>query len=274
MSPGFPESGIGFPPPDACLGGVRLKLTLAYDGRPHDGWQSQPHGNTVQDLLEEAATATAKSPIRIHGSGRTDAGVHALAQIAHFDAPPSLRMTPANWVPALNTKLPPSIRVLAAEEAPDGFHARFSATGKTYHYRIRTEAVLSPFHHGLAWHQPRGIDASLLEAALATFLGRHDFEAFCARRGNETDDTDHCRTIDRATLEPDGQGWRVTFHGNGFLYKMVRLLVGTAVQVALGRMSVDDLRLLLDQPSGLPHGRSSHCAPASGLFLEKVDYPE
>lgn len=251
---------------------MRLKITLAYDGRPHDGWQSQPHGNTIQDLLEKAAAETAKQPIRVHGSGRTDAGVHALAQAAHFDAPGHLSMNPFNWVPALNTRLPPSIRVLSAEEVPADFHARFSATSKTYRYDLSAEPVLSPFRHGLAWHIPRQLDPFLLESSLAAFLGRHDFEAFSAKRGNETDATDHHRTLTRSSLEATDQGWRLTFVGDGFLYKMVRLLVGTAVHVAQGRMRADQLAGLLDQAPGLPNGRSSHCAPADGLFLQSVGY--
>ncbi|WP_353565576.1 tRNA pseudouridine(38-40) synthase TruA [Haloferula sargassicola] len=251
---------------------MRLLLTLAYDGRPFDGWQSQPGGNTVQDLLENAASAIAKQPLRVHGSGRTDAGVHALAQTAHFDPPEGLTMGPDNWLAALNTKLPRTIRVMAAREVDAGFHARFSACGKTYHYELSTSPVLTPFRHGLAWHLPRGLDAGLLAAALDAYRGRHDFEAFCARRGNETEATDHHRTLTRAEVSPSGGGLRLTFTGDGFLYKMVRLLVGTAVQVATDRMPLGEIAALLDQPAGLPHGRSSHCAPADGLFLEAVHY--
>lgn len=251
---------------------MRIRITIAYDGRPHDGWQSQPGGNTVQDLLEKAATETAKEPLRVHGSGRTDAGVHALAQVAHLDPPRSVNMNPFNWVPALNTKLPPSIRVLEAGEAPPDFHARFSATAKTYRYDIRTDPVLSPFHAGFAWHLPRQLDPMQLEDALAIVRGRHNFEAFSAKRGNETDATDHHRTLSRADLQPLDHGWRLTFTGDGFLYKMVRLLVGSVVQVAQGRLRPDDFAALLDQAPGLPRGRSSHCAPADGLFLESVKY--
>lgn len=251
---------------------MRLKLTLTYDGRPHGGWQSQPGGNTIQDLLEAAATGVAKEPVRVHGSGRTDAGVHALAQIAHLDAPDGLTMNPFNWVPALNTKLPSSIRVLSAEEVTADFHARFSTTGKTYHYDIATEPVLSPFRAGLAWHLPRQFDPMQLEAALQLTLGRHDFEAFAAKRGNETKDTNHHRTLTRATVEPLDYGWRLTWSGDGFLYKMVRLLTGAVVRVAEGRLRLDDFAAFLDQPDGLPHGRSSFCAPADGLYLESVDY--
>ncbi|MCU0796354.1 MAG: tRNA pseudouridine(38-40) synthase TruA [Akkermansiaceae bacterium] len=253
---------------------MRVLLTLAYDGRSLDGWQSQPSGNTVQDRVENALSATAKSAIRLHGSGRTDAGVHALAQTAHFDAPGHLRMTPQNWLAALNAQLPPEIRILSAQEVLTDFHARFSAIAKTYRYDIETSPVLSPFRHGLSWHLPRGLDIAALVEVLGHFHGHHDFEAFCARRGNETEETDHHRTIHEARVEETEGGLSVTWRGDGFLYKMVRILTGTAVLVAQGRLDPAQVIAWLDQPAGLPHGRSSHCAPAAGLFLEKVHYPQ
>lgn len=252
---------------------MRLKLTIAYDGAGLAGWQSQPGGNTVQDLLEAAIAETAKQTARIHGSGRTDAGVHALGQVAHFDAPDGLAMNPFNWVPALNTKLPPSIRVMACEEVAADFHARYSVTGKTYRYDLSTEPVLSPFRFGRAWHLPRQLDPFTLREALALFEGRHDFEAFGARRGNETEETNYVRTVTRVDLDEIGFGWRLRFSGEGFLYKMVRLMTGAAIQAAQGRLRVDEIAALLDQPPGLPRGRCSHCAPADGLYLESVDYP-
>ena len=253
---------------------MRLKLILAYDGRGIGGWQSQTGGNTIQDLVEAAIAETAKKPIRIHGSGRTDAGVHALAQVAHFDAPEDTNMNPFNWVPALNTKLPGSIRVMSCEEVSRDFHAQYSATGKTYRYDLSTEPVLSPFRFGRAWHLPRQLDPFMLKEVLDLFIGRHDFEAFGARRGYETEETNWVRTISGVTLDPIEWGWRITYTGDGFLYKMVRLLTGTAVQAAQGRLRLDEAAAYLDQPSGLPLGKSPHCAPADGLFLEAVHYGE
>jgi len=251
---------------------VRLKLILAYDGRGIGGWQSQTGGNTVQDLVEKAIAETAKKPVRLHGSGRTDAGVHALAQVAHFDPPAEITMNPFNWVPALNTKLPGSIRVMSCEEVPGDFHARYSASGKTYRYEISTEPVLSPFRHGRAWHLPRQLDPYMLQNVLDLFAGRHDFEAFGARRGYETEETSYVRTISQVSLEPIEWGWRLTYSGDGFLYKMVRLLTGTAVQAAQGRLRLDEAAAYLDQPPGLPLGKSPHCAPPDGLYLEQVHY--
>lgn len=251
---------------------MRLKLTIAYDGRPFLGWQSQTGGNTVQDILNGALESVAKQPLRLQGSGRTDTGVHALGQVAHFDAPDGSNMNPYNWVPALNTKLPATIRVMACEEVSPDFHARFSATGKTYRYDICTDPVLPPLKAGLAWHLPRLLDADALSRALSLFVGKHDFHAFAAYRGNEMEDTDYVRRILSADLETLPDGYRMVFTGDGFLYKMVRMLTGTAVKAAQGRLRQDDLAALLDQPPGLPFGKAPLCAPADGLFLESVRY--
>ncbi len=183
-------------------------------------------------------------------------------------------MNPFNWVPALNAKLPGSIRVMSCEEVPREFHSRYSATGKTYRYDLSTEPVLSPFRHGRAWHLPRQLDPYMLEEVLQLFAGRHDFEAFGARRGYETEETSYVRTIFRVSLQPLEQGWRLTYSGDGFLYKMVRLLTGTAVQAAQGRLGRDEAAAFLDQPPGLPRGKSPHCAPPDGLYLEQVHYGE
>ncbi|MFD0893544.1 tRNA pseudouridine(38-40) synthase TruA [Luteolibacter ambystomatis] len=251
---------------------MRLKLTIAYDGRSYEGWQSQVGNNTVQDHIKEALALTAKEPIALQGSGRTDAGVHALAQTAHFDAPEHLTMNPYNWVPALNTKLPATIRILSCEEVAPDFHARFSAVAKVYRYDLCTDPVLSPFKAGLAWHVPRLLDADVFQEALQVFTGRHDFQGFAANRGNETPETDWHRTITAAELEALPDGYRVTWCGDGFMYKMVRLMTGAAVHAAQGRIRMDDLRKLLDQPAGLPHGKSPLCAPSDGLYLQEVRY--
>ena len=251
---------------------MRLKLTIAYDGRPFLGWQSQTGGNTVQDFLIDALESVAKLPLQIHGSGRTDTGVHALGQVAHFDPPDETTMNPYNWVPALNTKLPATIRVMDCEEVPADFHSRFSATGKTYYYDICTDPVLPPLKAGLAWHLPRLLDADALKAALDCYVGTHDFHAFSAYRGNEQDDTDYTRTLGSADLETLTDGYRLRFTGDGFLYKMARMLTGSAIKVAQGRLRHDDFSKFIDQPPGLPFGKSPLCAPADGLYLETVSY--
>jgi tRNA pseudouridine38-40 synthase len=251
---------------------LRLKLTIAYDGRPYRGWQSQPGGNTVQDLIIAALADVAKQPLRLTGAGRTDTGVHALGQVAHFDAPEGIGMNPYNWVPALNCKLPATIRILSCEETSAEFHARFSATGKVYHYDLCTDPVMPPLKAGLAWHRPRLLDAAVLADALSLFRGAHDFKAFAAYRGNESEATDYRRKIDEAGVETLPDGYRIRFLGNGFLYKMVRLLVGAAMHAAQGKLRLDDLEALLDQPPELPRGKSPVCAPADGLYLKEVLY--
>ncbi|TAE92881.1 MAG: tRNA pseudouridine(38-40) synthase TruA [Verrucomicrobia bacterium] len=251
---------------------MRIKLTLAYDGRAFAGSQSQVGGNTVQDHLERALEETAKCPVRLHLAGRTDAGVHAAAQIGHFDAPDHLSMNPYNWLPALNAKLPATLRVMDCEEVPLDFHSRFSATGKTYQYRICTLPVLPPLQAGLAWHIPKLFDFDVLQQALSAYLGRHRFVCFAAVRGNETADTDFHRTITEARAEALTDGYLLTFTGEGFFYRMVRIMTGAAVAVAQGKMSMEQLCAYID-PGDVPYSTTcSHCAPADGLTLTQVWY--
>lgn len=251
---------------------MRLKLTIAYDGNPFGGWQIQPNADTVQARIEGALAEVAKEAVRVHGSGRTDAGVHALGQVAHFDAPEALTMNPLNWLAALNTRLPAAIRIMECEEAPGGFHARFSAIEKTYYYDLSIYPVLPPFLAGRAWHLPRQLDPATLASALAHYPGRHDFRAFAANRGNETAETDYFRTLSEASLATLDHGYRLTFTGNGFHYKMVRLLTGAAVKAAQGALRLDDLATLLDPPAGGPVEKAPLCAPPDGLTLRRVRY--
>jgi tRNA pseudouridine38-40 synthase len=251
----------------------RFRLDLAYDGRPFAGWQSQPTGDAVQDAVQAALAAICPEITSVQGSGRTDAGVCAAGQVAHFDAPPNWRMGGGEWMRALNTKLPPTIRVTACGEVDPSFHARFSAIEKTYDYEIATGAVLPPLRHGLAWHQ-RGLEADALAPILARFTGTHDFRAFSAKRHDGFDDErDTVRTLTEASVReiPGGDGLVLRFRGNGFLYKMVRFLVGTAVYLQHGRISLGDLETLLE--GGATGAKAPYCAPATGLTLVGVRYP-
>lgn len=250
----------------------RLLFTCAYDGLPYCGWQSQRGGASVQDTIEEAAARILREPLRISASGRTDAGVHAHAQCFHADVPDTCRMSPDNWRAALNAHLPASIRILEVQAVDASFHARFSAVGKEYEYLICTSAVLSPFLHERAWHLPHEFDVDLLEQALRCYEGEHDFRRFAANRGNEPENPPadfYLRTIYSATMQREGDLLRLRLHGNGFMYRMVRLLVGTAHQVARGRMSLDALRGMLENPHG---DKTRYCAPAGGLYLRRVFY--
>jgi len=247
----------------------RLKLTIAYDGRPFSGWQSQADANGVQDHIEAAFLAVAGIRLRIHGSGRTDAGVHATGQIAHADVPRG-RLPSAKWQAALNANLPDGIRVIRAAKAKggnDGFHSRFSARGKRYLYRIWNAPYMHPLQIGRAWYVPRKLDRSLLRQAAALLVGRHDFVRFTANRGQK--ETDTVRTIRRIAIRTRGPLVTLTFEGDGFLYKMVRLLTGTIIRVAEGRAPLSFIRDLL---SPRVPARTHFMAVAEGLCLTRVFY--
>ena len=259
---------------------VRLRLLVAYDGRPFRGWQSQAGGGAVQDFLETAVGklldggAAGRGAV-VHGAGRTDAGVHALGQVAHVDVPAATFArfdAGGKWPGTLNAHLPPAVRVLRAGRAPTpDWHARFSAVGKVYRYRIWNAPALHPLEIGRAWHLPGALDVSRLRAAAGVFVGRHDFAGFAASRGRPESDT--VRTVHRATVTrrqgADGALVTLEFAGDGFLYRMVRLLTGTLARVGQGRMQEATLRDLLERPAGR---RSSFAAPAEGLYLVRVNY--
>ena len=244
----------------------RLKLTVAYDGAAFAGWQSQAHRNTVQDTLEHAFQKISGTRIRVHGAGRTDAGVHALAQCAHVDLP-DRRLSLERWTNALNSTLPPAIRILRCQFMPQNFHARFSATGKLYRYRIWAAPILPPLEFGRAWHISSPLDVDLLKTAGKKFVGTHDFAAFAANRGKKEQDT--MRTIWSAQIRRSGPRIAIEIAGDGFLYKMVRLMVGAMTQVALNKMNVDEIVARLK--AGLANG-SRFVAPAKGLYLVKIWY--
>jgi len=250
----------------------RFKITIAYDGRSYKGWQIQPNGVSVQEKIQEALRNIAGEVIPLHASGRTDTGVHALAQVAHFDVPAECRLSANNWPAALNTKLPSSIRILSAEAVSDDFHARFSAIEKTYRYEILQREIHCPFSAGLAWHIRQTLDADVLRSHVSQFIGEHDFRHFAALRGNEKTDTNYRRQIHRAEVIQEADKLVIEFTGNGFLYKMVRLMVGAAVHQTEGRLPENQIRRLLNEPTQ-PH-KKPYCAPPDGLFLKKVSYAE
>jgi tRNA pseudouridine38-40 synthase len=244
----------------------RLKLIIAYDGTGFAGWQSQSHRNTIQDHLERAFEQVVGAPVRIHGAGRTDAGVHALAQCAHVDLPND-RLPATRWTAALNALLPPTIRVLRCRYVPGDFHARHSAAGKVYRYRLWSASVLPPFEYGRAWHVAQSLDLKILQKATIAFVGSHDFAGFAANRGKPKEST--IRTIYAARVRRNGSCITIDFDGDGFLYKMVRLIVGAVVRCALGKMRIEDVAARLRSGKA---GRTRFTAPAEGLFLVRVRY--
>ena len=244
----------------------RLKLTIAYDGGAFAGWQSQLHRKTVQDELERAFHKITGARVRVHGAGRTDAGVHALAQCAHVDLP-DRKMSAARWTGALNAVLPPTIRVSNCRYLSENFHARFSAKGKLYRYRIWTGAILPPLEIGRAWHVSTPIDVDLLKSAGERFAGQHDFAAFAANRGKKEAST--VRTIRFVRVRQRGPLITIDIAGDGFLYKMARLMVGAMTRVATGKMDLAEIEKRLK--SGRTGG-PRFVAPAEGLYLVKIWY--
>ena len=244
----------------------RLRMVVSYDGRPFQGWQSQAHHDTVQDRLEAAfAELCGGNRITVHGSGRTDAGVHARGQVAHVDVPDSWRHDPAQARAAVNAHLPPGIRVQQARFVSPAFHARFSARGKVYRYRVWNAPVSDPFEVGRAWHFPSELDDTILRQAALRVIGQHDFAGFAASRGRPEAST--VRTIRRVDVRRHGPLLTLDFEGDGFLYKMVRLLTGSLVRCAQGRASLAWLDALLAR-----HEKTSFAAPAAGLYLMRVLY--
>ena len=243
----------------------RLKLIIAYDGAPFAGWQSQSHRNTIQDYLEHAFEGVTGAHVRVHSAGRTDAGVHALAQCAHVDVNKDL--TPARWIEALNASLLPGIRVLRCQYVSDNFHARLSAKEKMYRYRIWCAPVLPPFEYRRAWHIARPLDLKVLKSAAKHFVGTHDFAGFAANRGKQEEST--VRTINAVRVRQKGSCVTLEFEGEGFLYKMVRLIVGSLVKCALGKMRIEDITARLHSGQ---IGPSRFAAPAEGLSLVRVRY--
>jgi tRNA pseudouridine38-40 synthase len=245
----------------------RLKLTVAYDGRAFSGWQSQPNKNGIQDHLNRAFTQITSAPVKLHGAGRTDSGVHALGQVAHVDVP-RRKMTPATWLAAVNAHLPAEIRVIRCQPISDDFHAQHSAVGKVYRYRIWNTPIFHPMEIGRSWHVPQPLDLRILRAASDRLTGTHDFASFAANRGKAPETT--TRTIHQIRIQHRKELVTLEFHGNGFLYHMVRMLTGTIVRVALDRADFHWIGELLAHPGKT---KTNCTAPAGGLYLVSVTYP-
>jgi tRNA pseudouridine38-40 synthase len=247
-----------------------LKLILSYDGTDFAGWQVQPDALTVQGTLASAIGRVTGEKVLPQGSGRTDAGVHALAQVATFvtESP----VPTANFVKALNDILPSSVRVLEVEEAAADFHARHSARAKTYRYRIYRAAICPPFLARYVWHYPFPLDEQPMARAAGKVEGEHDFASFAAvdpERGREGAPASNVRRIFSSSWERDGDEFVYTVRGSGFLHHMVRNLVGTFILVGKGTLQAEDVARILEERSRSAAGAT---APASGLFLVGVEY--
>jgi tRNA pseudouridine38-40 synthase len=241
-----------------------LKLTLAYDGTRFVGWQRQREGESIQGLLEDALARFEGGPVSVHGAGRTDAGVHALGQVA------SVRLTcahdTATLARALNARLPPDIRVLVVEDKDERFHARFSARSKTYRYQIRNAPIASPFERAYVWHLAESLALEPMSRAAALLAGTHDFAAF---RSAGSDVPTTVRTMIRSEWRDTSGLLTYEISGDGFLRHMVRAIVGTLVDIGRGRREPEDVAALLQ---GGTRARAGATAPPQGLFLVTVDY--
>jgi len=252
-----------------------LRLILSYDGADLAGWQVQPGRTTVQGALASAIGRLSGENVLPQGSGRTDAGVHALAQVASFAT--ASKIPTKNWVQALNDILPSSIRVLEVTEAAPEFHARKSARAKTYRYRILRAAICPPFLARYVWHYPYPLEESAMVAAARVVVGEHDFTSFAAVDAERVEriaagedvHTTNIRTIFASSWTREGEELIYSVRGSGFLHHMVRNLVGTFLLVGKGTVSPEDLRRILDARERTAAGAT---APASGLYLVEVEY--
>jgi tRNA pseudouridine38-40 synthase len=247
---------------------LKFKLTIAYDGTRYEGWQVQKTGTGVQEKVEAALAKLFPSHPRVHGSSRTDTGVHALGMVAHFEAPPAeCKMSARKLALALNAWLPEDIRVVAAARARQDFHARFAATGKQYRYFVWNHSAMNPLIRHTAWHVPRPLDLPAMRRAAPFFVGQHDFQSFAANPGYAKAST--VRTLARCELTKRGCLLTFVIEGDGFLYKMCRGIVGTLVQVGLGKFPPDEVNRMLAKKDRRLAGMT---APAHGLVLWKVFY--
>lgn len=242
------------------------RLTLSYRGEAYAGWQHQENALSVQQVVEEALSSLLGHSVRIAGASRTDAGVHARGQAAHLEL--SEPFPERGLVHGANHHLPEDVRVMAAHAMPDGFHARKSAWGKEYSYRFSRAAVLSPLDAPFAVRVPPEIDVEKMALAAGFLPGRHDFSAFAAAGGSHGQPF---RRIFSAVWEKQGEEIRFRIVGEGFLRGMVRALAGTLVEVGTGRRDPEEFSELL---RGAPRSAAGPTAPAHGLVLEKVFYPE
>jgi tRNA pseudouridine38-40 synthase len=247
-----------------------LKLILSYDGTDFAGWQIQPAAPTVQGALASAIGRITAENVLPQGSGRTDAGVHALAQVATFAT--SSPIPVENFVKALNDVLPPAIRILDVSEVPLDFHARRSARAKTYRYRIYRAGICPPFLARYVWHFPYPLDEEAMAKAAAEVVGAHDFTSFAAvdpERGRDDEEVSNVRTILSSSWDRQADEFIYTVRGTGFLHHMVRNLVGTFILVGKGTLQVQDVTRILHARNRSAAGAT---APASGLCLVEVEY--
>ena len=241
-----------------------IKLTIEYDGTAYAGWQQQPNHQTIQAVLEEALSKITQQHISAVAAGRTDSGVHALGQVVSFQSDKPL--APAQWAPALNSYLPKDISVISSVQAPDDFHARFSAKGKIYEYRITLQPSRPALNRQRVWHFPHPLDTDTMRQAMPEFLGTHDFTSF---RGPRSETVNPMCTISHLSLSVESSSLTFRIEGDRFLKQMVRAIVGTLIEVGQHKRNPNTLQEILHAKDRQAAGRT---APPQGLYLMQVLY--
>lgn len=246
---------------------MRVKIIVEYDGTNYCGWQIQPNGTTVQEVLERALQTLTGEKIQVTGSGRTDSGVHASGQTAHFDTEATI--PPERYAAALNSVLPSDVRVISSEEVSSDFHSRFCAKKKTYAYKFYVSDCIRPLLDRYAAQVSFPLDLCIMKKTCALFTGTHDFAAFMAS-GSEVENT--VRTVYSADVTAENDGTVVfTVTGNGFLYNMVRIMAGTLVGTGSGKISIENVEEALLTGKRTLLGKTM---PPRGLKLVSVEYPQ
>jgi tRNA pseudouridine38-40 synthase len=245
---------------------MRYKLTIAYDGTNYSGWQVQENATSIQALVQEALQTALRHPLDLTGAGRTDAGVHAKGQTAHFDTDVSTH--PSRLLLSLNALLPPDIRIMQMEQVEATFHARYSAKSKIYHYHLHLDPILDPFTKLYSYQVFGRFDLQKLKKAAPFFIGTHNFTSFAnVKKTNK--EPDAIRTLYRLDVIEEQGGVRLEFEGDGFLYKMVRNITGTLLEIGAGKLSPEEIPTILHKQNRSAAGAA---AQPHGLFLVQVLY--
>jgi tRNA pseudouridine38-40 synthase len=247
---------------------LKFKLIIAYDGTNYAGWQVQRSGIGVQQRIEEALAKLFRSAPCLYSSSRTDSGVHALGMVAHFEVPAAEFKMPVAKLPlSINAHLAEDIRIMRASRCRNNFHARFDATGKQYRYFVWNHHSLNPLLRLQSWLVPRSLDMAAMRIAAADFIGKHDFVSFAGVRDYQMEST--IRTVSRCDIRRSGNLVTFLIEGDGFLYKMCRVIVGTLVQIGHGKFEPSSIRKMIESKDRCEAGMT---APAHGLVLWKVFY--